>query len=51
MKYWIDVWTGKVSMTPVSLAALYCKDETALEEVNETPIMVLLALSRNDLTF
>ena len=45
------VWTGNVSTTPVSLAVLYCKEETALEVVNDTPTMVLLAFSRNDLTF
>ena len=45
------VWTGNVSTTPVSLAVLYCKEETAFDEVNETPIIVLLALSRNDFTF
>ena len=44
------VWTGNVSTTLVSLAVLYCNDETAFEVVNDNPIMLLLALSRNDLT-
>ena len=41
MKYWILVWTGKVSTTPLLLAVEYWRDETALEVVNETPIKVL----------